>query len=241
MECFFSPPVRVCVQVYLTTMGWGGANLYSTLKSVVSRYLERSFSELSPVEADFMSDVATQDLTNYIAVRYDLLYEPDFPSRATDFALKLAEEKPLEFDSIVSEWLDFWVIKWKQRVKLVMGEDAETTEAIKRSEEVVGPLINALGEEVEYYRRFTVGSLVRLGEVCFTNLMADMVTKEVLYKIALGQRTEDAARFIKSNPAFVLSEIVKRTREVSRFKGSLVVVRVNPAFFQGVIGDTVEW
>lgn len=214
---------------------------YSTLKTVISHYLTKSFTGLSEQEADFMSDIATQDFLNYIAVEKDILYDSDSSLRVLSYISNLMEEKPLDLDKILSEWLEVWIIKWKQRVKLVMGEDSQDAKAMKNLEDKVTPIMNKLGDEVQAFRKFTIGSLIASREVCFTNLMADMVVKEILFKIASSQNIAEAQDFVRTNPVFILNEIVKRVKELSRFKGNLIVVKINPAFFQDVRGEIVEW
>jgi len=66
--------------------------------------------------------------------------------------------------------------------------------------------------------------------------MAEMVVKEIFFKIASSQRDDEAVNFIKSNPVFVINEVVKRVKELGQFRGNLVVVRINPAFFPGCPG-----
>jgi len=222
-------------------MEWKESNAYSTLKSIVSHYIARYFSDLTQQEVEFMSDVATQDLVNYLAVKFDFIGDPDYSYKSLALASKLAEENPLEFDSLVNEWAEIWVLKWRQRVKLVMSDDPENTKAVQRLEEKVGPILDVLGDEATEFKKFAIGSLIRTGEVCFTNLMAEMVVKEIFFKIASSQRGDEAVNFIKSNPVFVINEVVKRVKELGQFRGNLVVVRINPAFFQDARGEAVEW
>ncbi|QOJ78499.1 hypothetical protein IG193_07015 [Infirmifilum lucidum] len=222
-------------------MEWKNSAAYSTLRSIVSHYIARSFTGLTQQEVEFMSDVATQDLINYLAVKYDFLYDPDYAYKSLVLASKLAEENPLEFDSTLSDWVEVWALKWRQRVKLVMSDDPENVKAVQRLEDKVSPILDSLSDEAMTLKKFAVGSLIRLGEVCFTNLMADMALKEVIYKVAINQSVDESVKFISSNPLFVVNELIRRVKEISQFKGNLVVVRVNPSFFQEARGEVVEW
>jgi len=139
-------------------MEWKESNAYSTLKSIVSHYIARYFSDLTQQEVEFMSDVATQDLANYLAVKFDFIGDPDYSYKSLALASKLAEENPLEFDSLVNEWAEIWVLKWRQRVKLVMSDDPENTKAVQRLEEKVGPILSVLGDEATDFKKFAIGS-----------------------------------------------------------------------------------
>ncbi|MGC8836655.1 MAG: hypothetical protein ACP5PL_06915 [Infirmifilum sp.] len=218
-----------------------GRMSYSTLKSIISHYLLNVFSELSQQEADFMSDVATQDFINYVSVMNDFLHDSDFSIKALNYISRLADQNPLEIDKILRDWIEVWVLKWKQRVKLVMGDDEANNKAYQELEDKVSPLLSTLGGDLITFRKFAIGSLISSGEVCFTNLMADMIIKEVLFKVASSQNSEEVLRFVKSNPIFIVNEIIKKVKELSRFKGNLVVVRINPAFFQEMQGEAIEW
>uniref|UniRef100_A0A7C1P427 Uncharacterized protein n=1 Tax=Thermofilum pendens TaxID=2269 RepID=A0A7C1P427_THEPE len=221
-------------------MGYGvsGDNF---LKLVIQRYLPRFFYNLSQQELDFMGDVAREDFANYAAYTRGVLTEPTYREVALSYLSLLAEDNPLAFDRMLSSWMEVWSIKWGQRVKLVLSEDQREEEVLQAIDKKASKLVPLLGDLYPHLTRFAIGSLISNGEVCFTNLLADTVVKEVLAKLASSMSVEKAANFAKSNPVFLLSEIVQRARALARYKGNLIVLKVNPSFFQEVREEIHEW
>ena len=224
----------------LGLMAWAAAG-EGFLRSVLKRYILGQFPELSPQELDFMLGVALQDLLNYVAYRGGYIYDADYRERAVEQLSELAERDPLQFDSLLTELIEVWGIKWRQRVKLILAGNQESSRESETVEKAVGRLIPLLGELYPWLLRFAVGSLIANGEVCFTNLVAETIVKESLFKLATSMQPEEAAKFVERNPAFILGEIVRRARGTAQYKGNLVVVRVNPSFFEESGGEAIEW
>ena len=221
-------------------MGYGASG-DGFLKLVIQRYLPRFFYDLTRQELDFMGDVAKEDLVNYAAYTKGVLTEPMYREVALGYLSTLAEENPLAFDKVLASWMEVWSIKWGQRVKLVLSEDQREEDATRAVEEKASKLIPLLGGLYPQLTRFAVGSLISNGEVCFTDLLANTVVKEILAKLVSSMSIEEAASFARSNPVFLLSEIVQRARALARYKGNLVVLKVNPSFFQEARGEVHEW
>ncbi|MEM0092813.1 MAG: hypothetical protein QXT33_01515 [Thermofilum sp.] len=211
------------------------------LKAVLRRYLLRQFPDLTSQELDFMVGVALEDLLNYVAFSGNYIYEASYRERAVEQLAGLAESDPIGFDRLVTEHMEVWSIKWNQRVKLVLGKDAQDSRGSENLERKVGQLIPLLKDLYSWLQRFAVGSLISNGEVCFTNLIAETVVKEVLYKLVSSMSIQEAAKFVAENPAFLISEIVQRARGAARYRGNLVIVRVNPSFFEENRGEVIEW
>lgn len=210
------------------------------LKTMLRRYLLRQFPDLTHQELDFMVGVAFEDLVNYTAFTGNYIYEADYREKAVKWLNDLAENDPLRFDKLVTEHMEIWSIKWNQRVKLVLANDAQDSRE-EKAEKKVAQLIPIIKDIYNWLLRFAVGSLIGNGEVCFTGLIAETVVKEILYRLVSSMQLQEAAKFVEENPAFLMSEIVRRARGTARLKGNLVVVRVNPSFFEENRGEVIEW
>ena len=208
--------------------------------NLVNRYLRKKFEGLSKVELDFMSEVARADFLNYVMTQEDFLYEDNAERLALDAIIYYIEEEPFRIDALLSEWLDVWSWKWKQRVKLVLKEDPNLAKAEEMFNQRLGPVIPKV-KNYEWFRKFAIGSLINIKEVCFTNLLSDSIVKGVLFKIAKSLPPEKTVQVIEKNPLFVLGEIVNRVKELKTFKGNLVVVRLNSSFFKDNKESLVEW
>ncbi len=211
-----------------------GGRGYSVYQVLLRKGLSRRFPDLSRGELDFMVQVASRDFLNYILVKEDLLYEDEAEARALARLSDYGERSPERLVATLSDWLDVWEWKWRQRVKLVMGGGEEEDELGK----AVAPTVGRL-RDYGWFRRFALGSLVREGEVCFTDTLADSAVKAALYEVVRGTTPERAVEVVEKNPLVLVEGIVRRVRQFKRYRGELVVVRLSPEFFRQ--RSYVEW
>lgn len=215
----------------------GDVALYTSL---INRYIQKKFDDLSKSELEFMSEVARADFINFVMVEEGFLYEEDGEQLAYDAILYYLEEEPLRADALLSEWIDVWSWKWKQRVKLVLKDDPSIEKTEELLNKKLGPVIPRI-KNYGWFRRFTIGSLISVNEVCFTNLLSDSIVKGAIFKVAKSLPPDKAVNIIEKNPMFVVEEIINRVKELKTFKGNLVIVRLNPQFFEERRERLVEW
>ncbi|RLE61461.1 MAG: hypothetical protein DRJ35_00535 [Thermoprotei archaeon] len=211
--------------------------LYTNL---INRNIQKKFDNLSKTELEFMSEVARADFINFVMVEEGFLYEENGEELAFDAIIYYIEEEPLRIDALLSEWIDVWSWKWKQRVKLVLQDDPSMVKAEQLLNQKLSPVIPRI-KNYNWFRRFTLGSLINVNEVCFTNLLSDSIVKGALFKVAKTLPPDKVVEIIEKNPMFVIEEIVSRVKELKAFKGNLVVVRLNPKFFEERRERLVEW
>lgn len=200
------------------------------ISTVLGRLIEKKLPTINAREKGVMSNVAVEDFINYVMFRLGLddLEDPEETTRY--YIERMLDEDPVGIVGMAEEWIDVWLWKWKQRVKLVMKEDFEPQDALK----IDGAVRGTLGKIKNYneIRRFTVGSLIANNEVCFTNLLADNLIKAVLYKfVNLVGDSERLVRLVRENPLILTNEITSRVKNLRRFKGQLVVVKVSSHLF----------
>ncbi len=204
-------------------------------QGLLRRGVVRRFPDLSRGELDFMVQVAASDFRNYIMVVEDILYEEGAEGRALARITHYGEEEPEYLALLLSDWLDVWEWKWRQRVKLDIDGGKNAEDELGKA---VAPAAKKL-KDYDWFRKFALGSLVKAGEVCFTDTLADSAVKAALYDIVRGTSPERAAEIIERNPMVLVEGIVRKVRMFQRFKGGLVVVRLNPQFFKQ--SSMAEW
>ena len=205
--------------------GWGVDPISLTLQKMIERNIEK----VTPGERQVMTSVASVDMVNYLMIKLGIEDHEEAEEMVRGYAVKMIEESPAEFLSITGEWFDIWLWKWRQRVRLVLGKEKEEHETT--IDQRVKPIIPMIKHYKELFR-YTVSSLIRNNEVCFTNLLAENLIKSSLYKMSLSvDHPPKLAKMINKNPVFLLEDISKRVKNLKRFKGQLVVVRVNPQIF----------
>jgi len=203
---------------------------YTGLRALIRREVSKRFPDLTSGELTFMSQVAERDFYNYVLVEDDLLYEDRGYERVLARLIYQMKSDPMRLAERLSDWADVWGWKWRQRVKLVLGDDSSLKEEEKVFSEVA-PVIGRI-KGYDWFKKFALGSIVRAGEVCFTDTLAESLAKTAIYKVVKGAGPQKAPEIIEKNPSVVVDEIVERARKFRLFKGNLVVVRLDPDFFK---------
>ncbi|RLE86520.1 MAG: hypothetical protein DRJ96_00630 [Thermoprotei archaeon] len=203
--------------------------LRAALATMLSRRLINEFGNLNRAERSFMLRVSTEDFFNYVKVEQGFIYDYSPDERASFYLEVLSEREPLKLAHLLDDWFSVWALKWRQRVRLAMGdrEDESLVEKIRRRTAALQGL-PIIGEA----KRFALGSLIRSGEVCFTNLLSDSVVRGALYHMLnRASSPEEVKRALERNPALLLDEVIKRVRSLVKYKGPLVTLKLEIALF----------
>ena len=205
---------------------WGYASRkVMTLELSLASLLQRKLGELSNPELRMMLDVSSADYLNYVKVRRGLIGLPDSTETAIFLVEEAFEDNPVEVVKDLSEWLDLWIVKWRQRVRLVLtpsrsGAEAQRIEGLASSVYARLPFISELKD-------LTVGSLIEVGEVCFTNFLAESMIKNSLAKMLRDAGNERRLlNVLKDNPFLLLDEVLRQVKKLRHYKGPLVTVWV---------------
>jgi len=196
-----------------------------TLELSLASLLQRKLGELSNPELRMMLDVSSADYLNYVKVRRGLIGLPDSTETAIFLVEEAFEDNPVEAVKDLSEWLDLWIVKWRQRVRLVLtpsrsGAEAQRIEGLASSVYARLPFISELKD-------LTVGSLIEVGEVCFTNFLAESMIKNSLAKMLRDAGNERRLlNVLKDNPFLLLDEVLRQVKKLRHYKGPLVTVWV---------------
>lgn len=206
---------------------WG---LRAALANAIAQRIREEFAGMGKAEEGFMSRIALSDFLNYLEVDRGFIYDYSPDERLEFYLESLAERRPATLAAMLEEWFVLWVSKWRQRVKLTTKSEAGEEELMRRVEEKTRAYMGL--PLVAEARLFALGSLVKSGEVCFTNLLSESVLKGALYHIALHAGSADeVVRTLEKNPALLISEIVKRVKSMARFRGPLVTLKLEQALF----------
>lgn len=206
---------------------WG---LRTALANAIAGRIREEFAGMGKAEEGFMSKIALSDFLNYVEVDRGFIYDYSPDERLEFYLESLADRKPTTIATMLEEWFVLWISKWRQRVKLTMKSEVGEEELVRKIEEKTRAYMGL--PLIAEARLFVLGSLVKSGEVCFTNLLSDSVLKGTLYYIASRSNSVDeVVKVLEKNPALLISEIVKRVRSMSRFKGPLVTLKLEQALF----------
>lgn len=170
--------------------------------------------------------IACQDLTNYLKVHWDLVGKEANECEVAERLEKVFNETPGELEEFLGVWTGIWLTKWKERVKLLIGDDNSkrwnhATKILSNGEAAWGSLSNR--SEIE---DVVVSTLVKNGEICGTSILA-----ENLIKMELGEEKRDYSKD-EERVLNVVNDVLRKGRELTQSKGPLIFVKVDKGYYQ---------
>ncbi len=172
--------------------------------------------------------IACKDLTNYLKVNWNLVGKEANECDVAEKLEKMFRESKNELEEFLDIWTGIWLRKWKERVKLLIGNDSSkrwnhVSKILEKAEPIWKNLSNR--QEIEDVVVFT---LIKNGEICGTSILA-----ENLLKMELG---DDKKKYMKDEEQMlnVINNSLRRARELTQSRGPLIFVKVDKGYYQTV-------
>jgi hypothetical protein len=206
--------------------GFEAGTSMNFVEILLSEKLKEKDPMLEPLGSDRkVLQIASQDLTNYLKVHWQLIGKE---ANECDIVEKLEafyNENRSELDEFIGVWTGMWLRKWKERVKLLIGNDNSNhwnkANKILDSAEPVWRNLSSR-EEIE---EVVVLTLVKNGEICGTTILA-----ENLLKMELGEKKK--GYFNESEQILnVVNSSLRKARELTLSKGPLIFVKVDKGYY----------
>jgi hypothetical protein len=197
----------------------------------IETLLSEKLKEVNPTLDVFGSDrkvlqVACQDLTNYLKVHWDLIGKEANECELVERLENFHSENPKEMEEFLGIWTGIWFKKWKERVKLLIGNENsnrwnKVTKILNDAEPVWKRLTNK--QEMQELVTFT---LIKNGEICGTSILA-----ENLLKMELGEKDR---KYLNEREQIisVVNNTLRKAREITRSKGPLIYVKIDKGYYQ---------
>lgn len=170
--------------------------------------------------------IASQDLTNYLKVHWDLIGKEASECELVDKLEEFHNEDPNELEEFINLWTGMWLKKWKERVKLLIGKEKtkrwnRVTKILRKAEPTWRKLPNR-----KEMQEVIVLKLVRNGEICGTSILA-----ENLLKMEVGR---NKGNYLKEEERTlnVVNNTLRKAKELTRSKGPLIFVKVDKSYYQ---------
>ena len=134
-------------------------------------------------------------------------------------------EEPAELDSFLTVWTSIWLKKWKNRVKLILGNQTQNSSSkINKILSKAEPLWEELDCKQEMIE-ILVSALIRNGEICGTEILAQHILK-----MAIGEKNNlDINK--KEQVLAVLNEALRKAREMAQNTGPLIFIKINKVYY----------
>ena len=169
--------------------------------------------------------VACQDFTNYLKFHWNLMGKEANQCELVEKLENLFKEDSSELEAFLTIWIGIWFKKWKERVKLLIGDqNANRWNKISKSINNAEPIWKKL-EHKQELQEMVITTLVKNGEICGTEILS-----ENLLKMELGEkRVQDVSD--KERVFIVLNEALRKAREMAQSKGPLIFVKIDKGYY----------
>jgi len=169
--------------------------------------------------------VACQDFTNYLKFHWNLMGKEANQCELVEKLDNLVKEDSSELDAFLTIWIGIWFKKWKERVKLLIGDqNASKWNKISKTISNAEPLWKKL-EHKQELQEIVITTLVKNGEICGTEILS-----ENLIKMELGEkRVQDLND--RERVFIVLNEALRKAREMAQSKGPLIFVKIDKGYY----------
>jgi hypothetical protein len=169
--------------------------------------------------------IASQDLVNYLKFHWELIGKDANECDIVEKLEKFYNENRSELEEFLGIWTGIWLRKWKERVKLLIGNEnnnrwSKVTKILTDAEPVWKNLSNR-----QDIAEIVVLTLVKNGEICGTTILA-----ENLLKMELGERKKDY--FSEREQILnVVNSALRKARELTQSKGPLIFVKIDKGYY----------
>jgi len=196
----------------------------------IETLLSEKLKDRNPMLDIFGSDrkvlqTACDDLTNYLKVHWNLVGKEANECELVDKLEEMFNENPSELEEFLDVWTGIWFRKWKERVKLLIGnENSNRWNKVSKILSNAEPLWRGLSNRQEMQEALA-STLIKNGEICGTSILA-----ENLLKMELGEKKRD--NFSKEEQIVnVFNNALRKARELARSKGPLIYVKIDKGYY----------
>ena len=196
------------------------------LVSMIQQRISSLPWDLEPNEQDFLTGYAYQDLRYYLLHKFGLL---NLSNEDASYELcKRILRNEDQVVRIVDEWFNWWVVKWRQRVKLVFAENEQVnTDSNADIQGNVNELLKSLPKDlVDKLRREIIVELIRQNEICSLDVVSDFILKTTLNDLINEYGKDGALRLLSMNITSVRLRLLRKIMEIKESNQPLVILRV---------------
>jgi hypothetical protein len=169
--------------------------------------------------------VACQDFTNYLKFHWELIGKEASQCELVEKLEKLFKENPTELEEFLTVWIGMWFKKWKERVKLLIGDQsANKWNKVSKTLSNAEPLWRKI-ERKQEIQEVVVATLLKNGEICGTEILS-----ENLLKMELGEKRVQYLSD-KEQVFTIVNNALRKAREMAQSKGPLIFVKVDKGYY----------
>lgn len=169
--------------------------------------------------------VACDDFTNYAKFHWELMGKETNQLELTDRLEQLYRDDRKELEEFLNVWVGVWFKKWKERVKLLIGEEsAQKWSKVSKTINNAEPIWRKI-EQKQELKELIALTLIRNGEICGTEILS-----ENLLKMELGEKRvqylDDKERILVA-----VNNALRKGRDMAQSKGPLIFVKIDKGYY----------
>jgi hypothetical protein len=196
------------------------------LEILISEKLKDADSALDITGSDRkVLQVACQDFTNYLKFHWGLIGKEASQCELVEKLETLFKEDPDELEEFLTVWLSMWFKKWKERVKLLIGDqNANKWNKVSKTLSNAEPLWRKIEHKQEILE-VVVATLIKNGEICGTEILS-----ENLLKMELGEKRVQLLSDTEQI-CTILNNALRKGRDMAQSRGPLIFVKIDKGYY----------
>jgi hypothetical protein len=169
--------------------------------------------------------VACQDFTNFLKFHWNLIGKEASQCELVERLETIFKEDSSELEAFLTVWIGIWFKKWKERVKLLIGDQNATRwNKISKTLSCAEPLWKRI-EHKQELQEIIITTLLKNGEICGTEILSENLLKMELGEKHVQELNEREQVFT------IVNEALRKAREMAQSKGPLIFVKVDKGYY----------
>jgi hypothetical protein len=196
------------------------------LEIMVGEKLKEADSALDVTGSDRkVLQVACQDFTNFLKYHWDLIGKRASQCELVEKLEKLFKENPAELEEFLTVWIGIWLKKWKERVKLLIGNQnankwKKVSKTLKNAQQFWEKV-----ERKQEVQEVVVATLIKNGEICGTEILSENLLKMELGEKRMKQLKDTERLFTAVNTS------LRKAREMAQSRDPLIFVKIDKGYY----------
>ena len=198
--------------------------LRGQILSKLSGKLKERIPQFAPESMDHdMVFFAYKDLIAWLKVKWDTNESHMVSGRLNKYVF----EKEDELDAFLNFWVDSWLEKWRDRVRILLKKPRIPKPNLERVN--TANRFYREGKDLKELEEIVVRKLVNKGEICMTREISKNL---ILEEIAKRVPSRDEKKEANLNTLDILSDLTSRIARLPDEKGPLVFLKVKGSPFR---------
>lgn len=198
--------------------------LRGQILSKLSRKLKERIPQFAPESMDHdMVFFAYKDLIAWLKVKWDTNESHMVSGRLNKYVF----EKEDELDAFLNFWVDSWLEKWRDRVRILLKKPRIPKPNLERVN--TANRVYREGKGLKELEEIVVRKLVNKGEICMTReISKNLILEEIAKRVPSRDEKQEA----NLNTLDILSDLTSRIARLPDEKGPLVFLKVKGSPFR---------